>query len=263
MEKEDYKTIKIKKIQKAGFFGLTAFPKSVTTLCCEISKTGYKTGLSSDEEKHYEAELSLKPGELGKHSKWWGDVFNVEHTIRLNNTKSNELILDNPINQLKYKVLLSSSKVANTEIEKTPNCEFYIVDDEARAEKEVEVFNFKFEAFKLIMGLSPEDKRGALRLFGKSGIDTMSETMLNSQLGSEMEKDPKKFIDILTDKSLKTKMLIQELVEKNLLKRKGNYYIHGDDTIANSTEECVDFFDNPKNQSVRLTLVSRLKKEKK
>lgn len=263
MEETISKTIKVKRIQKTGFFGLVSYPKSGTTICCEISKTGFKTGLTSNEEIHFEKELGLKPGELGKHSKWWGEIFNIEYPIRLNNTKTNEIILDNPINILKYKVLLASSKIANSEIEKNPNCEFFIADEEARAEKEVETFNFKFEAFKLILGLSPEDKRGSLRLFGKSGIDTMSETMMNSQLGSEMEKDPKKFIDTLTDKSLKTKMLIEELLEKSLLKRKGNYYLHGDDTIANSTEECVDFFDNPKNSSVRLILVNRLKKDKK
>lgn len=261
MELNYPESVKIKSAAKAGFFGISSYAKSTTTLGCEISKHGFKTGLTEEEERHYEKELDLKEGTLSKHSKWWGDVFNIEHAIRLNNTKETELILDNPINQLKYKVLLESSKIANTEIEKRkPEVLFYIDDQESKAKAELETFNYEFEGMGLIHKLSPEEKRGKLRLFGKQGLDTMSETMLNAQLVGELKKDPKSFVETLTDINVETKAFIVELVEKKLLTRKGNYYLHGDDTIANSTEECVEYFNNPRNQTVKLTLKSRLSK---
>lgn len=263
MKIECPESIKIKRIGSAGYFGISSYPKSVTTLGCEISKTGFNTGLTVDEEKHFEAELNLKQGELSKHSKWWSDVYNVEFAPRLNNTKSTEIILDNPINQIKYKVLLASSKVANSEIEKNPNSIFFIDNPEAKAQKELESFEYEYEASTLIHKLSPEDKRGSLRLFGKSGLDNLSETMLNASLYQEMKKDPKEFVRILTDKNLKTHMLVKELIEKGILKRKGNYYIHNDDTIAHSTEECISYFNDINNQSVKLILESRLNKKKK
>jgi hypothetical protein len=256
--------IKLRRVPRAGYFGLVSYAKSVTTLGCEISSKGsYKTGLTPEQEAHYEAALDLKKGELSKHSKWWTEVFNVQHPIRLHNTKATELILDSDINQIKYFVLLASSKVANSEIEKNPNTIFYIDNAEAKAKAEVEQFNYEFEGAGLIHKMSPEDKRSNLRLFGKTGLDEMSETVLNAQLMGELKKNPKAFVDTLQDKDVATKALIKELVEKNILKRKGNYYMHGDDTIANSTEECVDYLNAKTNQSVRLILVSRLNKAKK
>lgn len=255
--------VKIKRIPKAGYFNIGAYPKSVTVLGCELSKSGFKTGLTKEEQAYYEKALELKEGELGPHSKFW-DKFNAENPIRLNNTKATELILDNIVNQLKYKILLASSKVINSELDKNnPTALFFIDNQELKAKTEQVTFNFKFDGMKKIMSLSPEEKRGTLRLFGKSGLDTMSETMLDSQLYMELEKDPKLFLDVITDEDLTMKMFIKELIEKHLLTRKGNYYMHGEDTIASSTEECVAYFKDINNQSVKLTLETRLKKAKK
>ena len=262
---EGPEVVRIKSAAKTGYFGISSYAKSVTTLGCEMSLKGsWKTGLTPEEEAYYETELKLEKGTLNKHSKWWSDVFNVEHAPRLHNTKATELMLDNPLNQIKYKVLLASSKVANTEIEKKkPNVIFYIDDAEAKAKSEIESFNYEFEGMGAIHKMSPEEKRGALRLFGHSGIDTMTETMLNAKLVGELKKDPKSFVETLNDKDLSIKAFIKELVEKRLITRKGNYYLHGDDTIANSTEECVQYFNDIKNQSVKLTLQTRLNKLKK
>ena len=261
---EGPESIKVKRIPKAGYFGIGSYAKSVTTLGCEISSKGYyKTGLTPELEKHYEGELNLKPGELNKHSKWWGDVFNVTYCPRLFNTKSTEIQLDNPINQIKYYVMNASSKIANSEIERTPDTIFYIDNPEAKAKAELEIVSYEFEGMSLVFKLSPEEKRSSLRMFGKKGLDTISESMLNNQLMQEMKKDPKAFVEILNDKDVKIKALIEELVEKNVIKRKGNYYIHGEDTIANSTEECVAYFKDKANDSVTLILKSRLNKTKK
>lgn len=257
--------VKIKSASKAGYFGISSYAKSVTTLGCEMSLKGsWKTGLTPDEETYYEQELKLEKGSLNKHSPWWSEVFNTIHSIRLHNTKTTELQLDNPLNQIKYKVLLASSKIANSEIEKKkPNIIFYIDDAEAKAKSEIELFNYEFEGMGAIHKMSPEQKRSTLRLFGRKGLDTISEMMLNASLVLELKKDPKAFVEIISDKNLSTKAFIEELLEKKLLSRKGNYYIHGDDTIANSTEECVEYFNDIKNQSVKLTLTSRLNKLKK
>lgn len=258
------KEIVIKRIPRQGYFGITSYPKSTTTLGAEITKTGYATGLTSEEEKYYEEKLGLKPGELNKHSEWWGEVFNVLHVLKPFNTKSTTLVLDSYLNQIKYKVALASSKIANSELEKNnPNCEFYIVDDEAKAKKESEIFDYEMECMELILSLSPDEKRSALRLFGKSGVDTLSEAMVKSELHKESKKDPKAFIDTLKDKRLKTRMFIEELLDYRVITRQGNYFKNGDDIIANSTNECVEFFEDLKNQSVVLALTTKLKKIKK
>ena len=258
------KEVIIKRVPRAGYFGLTAYPKSTTTLGCELSKNGWKTGLTAEEEKYYEKELELKPGQLGKHSKWWDEVFNQEYVLRLNNTKETKLILEDIINQIRYKVLNASSKVANSEIaKKEPFVDFYIVDEEAKARAESEVFDYEWEAMELLLKLSPDEKRSSLRLFGKKGVDGLSEVMLKSELTKEIKKDPKAFCDILKDKQLKTKMLLEELVEYRLIAHVGNYYKHGEDTIGASQSEAIEWLEDLKNQSVLLSLGTRLKKAKK
>lgn len=257
------KVVKVRRVPKAGYFGISAYPKSTTVLSCQLSKNGFKTGLTKEEEAYYETQLNLKPNELSRHSKWWGEVFNTEHTIRLNNNKANEIILDSPINQLRYKVLLEHSKIANSELEKhRPDVLFYIDDAEAKAKAEIQTINFKYEGMKLIMKLTTSEKQGALRLFDKKGVDELSEDMASSQLFMELEKDPKRFFDTMTDEELKSKAWIYELVEKGHLRRRGTAFIHGDETIAGDLQECVEYFQNPKNQTIKLTLTTKLNKGK-
>ncbi len=50
MEFKGPKEVVIKRVPRAGYFGLTAYPKSTTTLGCELSKNGFKTGLTAEEE---------------------------------------------------------------------------------------------------------------------------------------------------------------------------------------------------------------------
>jgi hypothetical protein len=165
---------------------------------------------------------------------------------------------------MKYKVLLATSKVANSEIEKNnPIADYFIVDEEAKAKRESESFDYVWEAMELVLSLSPDEKRGALRLFGKKGVDELSEVMLKSELTKELNRDPKLFVTVLKDKKLKTRMLIEELIEYKVLTKAGGYYKNGEDTIAASTEEVVEYFDDLKNQSVRLAMETRLKKNKK
>ena len=258
------KEIIIKRIPRPGYFGITSYPKSTTTLGAEITKTGFATGLTVEEEKYYEEKLGLKPGELNRHSDWWTEVFNVTHALKPFNTKPTTLVLDSYINQIKYKVALASSKIANTELDKNkPNYEFYIVDEEAKARKESEIFDYEMQCMELIIGLSPEEKRQALRLFGKKGVDTLSESVVKSELHKESKKDPKGFVDTLNDKRLKTRMLIEELLDYKVIMRKGNYFMLGDDTIAGSTDECIAYFEDLKNQSIVLAATNKLKKLKK
>lgn len=263
-EVKEVKIIKINPVNKAGYFGIAAFAKAVATLGCEISPKGHNTGLTKEDQEYFEKALELKPGELAPYSKWWDDVFNIQHTLRLPKSKTYELILNNPINELRYKVALANTKIANSELERNkPGVSFYIDDIEAKAKKDLETFNFEFEGMKLIIKSTPEEKRGNLRLFGKKGTDIMTEDVLNSQLAQELKKDPKAFFNIMTDKDIRTKAFIKELEEKYLLKRKGNTYYHGEDVIALSTDECVEFFNDIKNQSIKLILETKLKKAKK
>lgn len=263
MELSFPKSVRIKHAGRAGYFGIKAFSKAVETLGAELSPNG-RTILTKQEQEYFEDALKLDKGTLGPHSKWWDDVFNVEYPIRLTKSKTNELNLDSDINKLKYKVALWSSKIANSEIEKArPGVSFYIDDQEAKAKKELESLNFELEGMKLIFSSSPEEKRGLLRLFGKKGTENIGENMMNAQLAQELKRDPKNFFDTMTDKDNKVKAFIKELEEYHLIRRQGNTFKYGDDTIGLSTEQAVEWFTDITNEPIKLILNNKLKKLKK
>lgn len=255
--------IEIRRIPRPGYFGITAFGNTCTRLGAPITERGYKTGLTEEEERYFEKELKLKEGELNRHSKWWSDVFNVDYSIRLNNAKVTKIILDNPINQIRYKVLLACEKVANSELEKTPDAEFYIDNRELKAKVENEKFDYELEGMERIFKMSPDEKRTALRLFGKTGLEELSESMLKQALGHEIKRDAKKFVNTLNDADANMKAWIFELVEKNLIKRDKNGFKYGDDSLGSNLEACVDYFKNPVHQDIKLILASNLEKVKK
>jgi hypothetical protein len=262
---EAAKTIIVRMIPRRGFFfnkGLLAYDRATETIGCELSsKDGtYKTGLTPEEEREYETKLNLKQGELNKRSPWWGE--NI--VIRLEKNKPNFIIIDTPMTELKYKVLMNSSKVAKSEldIKKSPNAIFYIVDDEAKAKIETETADYEFEAHELMSKMSPDEKKATLRIFGKKGVASHSETVVKAELLKQLKKDPKAFTAILKDKRLKTRMLTEELIEFGIITRSGHYFRNGDDTIASSTDELLSYLDDIKNQSVKMAMQSRLDKKK-
>lgn len=262
------KTVIIKPVHVSKFSGISGHRNTKTTIGAEYRMDGsYKTGLSKEDEAKYEKELGLKPGELSNRSTWWGD--NI--AIRLNNDKPTFLYVDGPMNELKYKVLLESTKVANdeTEIGKFPTIGFVIHDEEAKAAKESEIVDTKTDAYELLATLSNEDRRGLLKVISsqsktnRRGINELSDKVVKTYLAKELESDPKNFIKTAKDPILKAKIFVADLLEADLIRRTGNFFRNGEDIIANSSEEVVDYFMNPKNESIRLALESKLKKSKK
>ncbi len=258
------KVIKIKKIKRPGVFGIDSYSRSTTTIGAELAHMGgHNTGLTAEDQQYFEKELNLKPGDLKSHSIWWSEVFNTQHALRLKNSKTNELIIDNPLNELRYKILLASTKIANSESEKSkPYCEFYIDDEAVKAKQELEQLDLEYKSMELIFKMTPEEKRGALRLFGKKGLEDMSESIIGAQLAKELKTNPKQFYDIITDKNIQTKSFIKELEEYAIIDRKNGTFNYGDDTLATTTEDAVAYFNDLKNQSVKLTIETKLKKAK-
>lgn len=249
-------TIKIRPIAKQKFSGISSFPNSVTTLGCELGKSGYKTGLTSEEERKFEIELGLPKGTLQRNSNWWGNL-----SIRIFNDKDTNIDCEGTMGEIKKKILFESTKILNTpsEKDKWPKAEFMIIDPEAEAIYEEKQLDYEIEALEFFSELSISEKRGVLKLYkAKAGIDTMSEKVVKTELAKELKKDPKNFVKLVTDKNLKTKVLVADLVEYKIIHKEGNYFTNGDDPIGNSTEEVVAYLNDIKNQSVKLALESKL-----
>jgi hypothetical protein len=255
------KVVKIRPLVKETFSGLSSYPKSGFSFGCELDgKTGYyKNGLTKEQETYYEDKLQLPKGTLAKTSPWWANII-----FKFSRSKVTNFIITTPTDEVKYYVLLATSKVCNNELEKSkwPHAYFMIVDEEAVAQVDAKDIDLEFEAMKAMY--DSDNQRGLLKvLTGKHGIENMSEAAVKSQLVKELKADPKRFLETVNNKQLKTRILIEDLLEFGIIVKQGNYYKNGDDPIGNSTEEVISYFDNLKNSSVALALEQKLKQFKR
>jgi hypothetical protein len=228
----------------------------------QLSNTGlYKTGLSTEDEAYYEKELNLPKGTLSKrNADFWGDM-----EVRLRNDKLTIFNIVNAYDELKFRMLQEHDWIANTEHDVPGNstAKFYIYDPEAASKIEAAKMEFEFAAIEAFTVASIEEKRGLLRIFGKRGVDSMSETMVKAELYKEVKKDPKEFLRLIKSKDTPTRALLEALLEKEVIKKKGTYFYNGEDLLGSSTDEVVGYLSDLKNQAVKIALENKLKPSKK
>jgi hypothetical protein len=254
------KELRIKPILRQKFSGLSSYSRTVTPIegACLGANGLYMNGLTEEEEREFEKKLGLKEGTLSKKSPYWGTVLR----LRLNNDKDTPLtLLDTPEDIIRERVIRAHPRIANSILEKNkPSAEFYIDDPEATAAVEAIKIDQELEAMEAMIKTTIEEKRGLLRLYGKRDVYKMTESMVKTELAKKVKEDPIEFLSKANDKQLKTRMLIEELIEVGMIKRKGNYYYNGEDLIGSSTDEVVAYLSDIKNQSVKLNLETKLKK---
>lgn len=255
----EIKTLVVRPVNKIKFSGVSSYSKTKTVFAgAELDQNGlYRTGLTKEKEKYYEQQLSLAPGTLGKKSLFWADL-----EISLWNDKPTQFTFEGLMDELKESVIKAHSKIANSELDlaKNPGALFYIDDPEEKAKLEAMSIDYELQATDLFVELSIEDKKACLRVYGKSGIDDMSETMVKSELYKFLKKDPVRFVKMLQDRDrLKNKALLEELIEKRIVTKKGAYFYHNEDMIGSSTDGALDYLEDPKNQAIKLALVKKVK----
>jgi len=257
----EIKQIIVRPVVRTKFSGVSSYARTQTIIQgAQLDKTGlYKTGLTSEEQEHFEVELGLRKGELNKRSPFWGDL-----EIRLNNDKITIFTIVSPLDELKYKVMLAHSKIANSEVEvgKSADCQFFIYDPEAAAQIESAKIDYELEAIEAFSSMSLEQRKNLLRVYGKRGVEDMSETMVRAELYKKMKENAKEFIEYSSKKETQVKGMIEALIEKGVIKKKGTYFYNGEDLLGSSTDEVVGYLSDIKNQAVKLALESKLKKKK-
>lgn len=267
------RTIVIKPVPRIKFSGQTHYSNTGTVIeGAQIGKTGYKTGLTKEEEKKYEIELGLPTGTLSKtvhattpkeNDLFWSGLLN----LRLNNDtkKPTYFHVETLLDEIKLKCLLENSRIAKNEFElkKMPLAEFYVEDAEAKAKVEEVVINHKMEAIDALRDLTPEEKRGFLKLYGKRNLENNSDSFVNTNLFKEVDADPVRFLNFFNNPDIKLRISIEEMVEAGTLLKKGQYYFFENENIGNSVDAVVAFFKDLKNQSIKIAAQTATKNKKK
>lgn len=257
--------ITIKKFRKTswlpdGHDGEVQYSKAVHRLVpqVELSTGRYLTGLTKEDETRLEKELFLKPGDLSSYNKMFWSKFEI-----LIPKEGKLLDISVPMQELEYKVLFVHDHVANNEDEKdnTPTADYVMSSVNQIAKAEASKFAIKEEAFDLYRKLKGHShKISVLKVLGKRVSPDVTEDFVKGQLGKIIEESPEKFIEVVKDPDLDTKVLIMDAVANRVVKQEGGKYtMIGDmEPLGYSLKDTIDFLRNPSNQQILINIKTKL-----
>ena len=204
-------------IRKGGFSGISRYSNTTVRVGPSLSaSTGDRyTGLTKDDETELEEALRMQPGTLSPKSDYW-ITFHVPVPVEGLRLDTEE----NPEHKLWVKFLKKNTLVADgvNNLSKSADAEFLLTSDIESAEVHNEGRKWKKEAYVLFSKLTPSDMRGLLLIMGKPSQSTV-DSVVEDQLGSEMEADYKKFVELASDEKLKYKIFVTKAVGLGIITR--------------------------------------------
>jgi len=252
--------------------------RSVVTITVPKLRSGtYKNVLTDDEKDFLEAAMGLEAGAL--------NVYNKENNFWSNNTEGgisrvrltkydNPLNLADPIDYIKYKILLANKDLIAPsihELRDKPKATYRFVivaEDEVNSsvrDKMTTKRRCYIEYGKI------ENKADVLKLVietitGKPLAANSKLDFLQTKAGELLEADPRLFLNVVQDKLLETKVLINKCIDAGIISKKANYlYLRSDNTpLCEGGEEPVlsvaaRYLNDPKRQELKLSLEAKLK----
>ena len=90
-------------------------------------------------------------------------------------------------------------------------------------------------------------------------VTNLSKVQKSMKLEEMKDKDPTRFITILTDTNLETKALIRKCIQYGCLIQEGNSFFMDNKVIGSNLMDTVGYLDNAANQKDKLLLMERLK----
>lgn len=222
--------------------------------------------LTKEEKEHLESTTGL---DLSVYGDFW-----YEHQVSLYKD-DNLLNLSNPIDYISYKILTYlKNDIAPSWAERNlkQTYQFVITSAEEELTEKKSGFDNKKEAFKLY-GKIEDDKDkliGILALLTNKPISKETTLKwLQTKVEELIDTKPESFVLLMKDKSLDTKFLINNAIEKGIIIKTGNKYSTNDglDLCENSQiptfENAITYIDNPKHQDVRSFIEAKMLGNKK
>lgn len=218
------------------------------------------TGLTSAEEKEYEQLMRMEEGKLSKYSDYWNEYAVIMYD------KEKELDLSKVEDSLAFRFLKAHKNVSNSwdELSDWPYASYIITDDINDAKTENTNNDIEIKATTLFTKLSIDQMSNILKLYlGNINNNNVAPDVVKSKLYKAMKDDPEKFIELVEDKALETKLMISQLVALKILRKNRNAYYYGEDVLGHDLEDTVGHIDNPENQGLKIALKQELTKKNK
>ena len=236
----------------------------------------YMNILTDSEMAYLEHIMRLEPGALSIYNKvnnFWDDSNEQGVGSVTLHKQNNYLDLSDPIDYIKYKVLLANKDYicpSLQELEDRPKAtyQFVIVNENAETQMNLSKNDAKRQSYIQYGKLSEDSDtlRTILEIITGRPVGSMTKLdFLQAKTMDEIEKDPRRFLSIIKDELLPAKVLIKKSVEAGIITRRNDlYYYEGqpmcdngeDSTLTNAAR----YITNIKRQELKFSLEARLKK---
>tara|TARA_R100000406_G_scaffold56402_1_gene38732 strand:- start:2014 stop:2847 length:834 start_codon:yes stop_codon:yes gene_type:complete len=246
-------TVIVKALKQHAWSGFHRFPKCKDTVIATYGRGGYDTGLTESEERDLEKVMNLEAGTLNRFSEYWQN-----YAVILTD-KEKILKLDRPRDFLDYKILSRSEKVANSvnETDNWPKATYVLYDAEEDAKKDNLKVKEKRKAYKQFNSMTISEMKNVLKIMGKKA-DNASDELVENTLAEIVEQKASEFNETLALPDFKTRVLIEDLVNNNVLRIRGGHYMLGDSAVGHDLEATILYVKDPKNQDIVLSMKARL-----
>lgn len=245
-----------------------------------LNSTGMYVNVLTNEEKDFlEYAMGLEENALSiyrRNDNFWDD--SNEHGIGrvVLHKQDNYLDLSNPSDYIQYKILLANKdKIApsHQELEDRPKAtyEFEILSEGDETKSNLSKMDAQMQCYYEFGNV--RDDRDTLKtlveLIEKRPIAPQTKLdFLQVKIKNYIEKDPRGFLKIITDKLLPAKVLIKKGIEKGVISWRNNLYYWKSDgsplcemgeesTLSNAAK----YLTNPKYQELKFTLEAKVKEE--
>lgn len=247
-----------------------------------LQSTGiYKNVLTNDEKKYLEYAMGLEPNALSIHRKndnFWDDS-NDKGIGRVTlHKQDNYLDLSNPADYIKYKILLANKdKIAPSmqELEERPKAtyEFVIISEGAETKSNLSKMDATMQCY-MEFGAIKENKdimKTVIELLEKRPIAPQVKLdYLQGKVKDYIDADPRRFLQIVTDKLLPAKVLLKQGIEAGVISWRNNLYYWKQDSspLCEMGEEstlgnAAKYISAPSHQELKFLLEAKINEAKK
>lgn len=237
----------------------------------------YADVLTKEEKKFLEYKLGLEPNALSVHNRtnnFWSDA-NEQGIGRIELIKGdNPLDLSQPIDYIKYKILLNNKDQIAPSIQVLQDkpkatYKFVIISESDTAKAANTKVTLKAQAY-MEFGKINEDKE-KMRVIvetidGRPTAANSTVEYLQGKVGELIEANTKMFLQVVKDPFLDNKVLIKKAIEAGLISNRGNYlYLrdgnvplceHGQEPTMNIAAK---YLSLPKHQDLKFSIEAKLK----
>ena len=237
----------------------------------------YADVLTKEEKKFLEYKLGLEPNALSVHNRtnnFWSDA-NEQGIGRIELIKGdNPLDLSQPIDYIKYKILLNNKDQIAPSIQVLQDkpkatYKFVIISESDTAKAANTKVTLKAQAY-MEFGKINEDKEKMRVIIetidGRPTAANSTVEYLQGKIGELIEANTKMFLQVVKDPFLDNKVLIKKAIEAGLISNRGNYlYLrdgnvplceHGQEPTMNIAAK---YLSLPKHQELKFSIEAKLK----